>query len=129
MWDHTGFIFLGPVPVLREDVMVGAGVLSVPTLGDGALILRATLDSAGVSTLGDTISPTLRAGDVCNTLGGASGLFSNDLNRFASCIKVTNWVSPMRTDGASVLGYSNASVKYAAAREARSEEDINGIFV
>ena len=120
MWDHTGFIFLGPVPVLREYVMVGAGVLSVPTLGDGALILRDKIYGAGVSTLGGALPPTICAGDVCTTLGGSPGLFSHDLNKVANCLRDTNWVSPMCANGVSVLVCSNASVKYAASRGARS---------
>ena len=38
--------------VVQVYGMVGAGVLRVPTLGDGAMILRSTLGGAGVSTLG-----------------------------------------------------------------------------
>ena len=106
--------------MVREYVMVGAGILSVPTLGDGALILRDNLDGAGVSTLGGAVPPKMCAGDVCTTLGGSPGLFSHDLNRVANCLRDTNWVSPMCANGVSVLVCSNTSVKYAASIGARS---------
>ena len=55
--------------------MVGEGVLCVPTLVNGALIIFNTIGGAGVSTLGGSVSRTFHVGDVCTTLGGAPGLF------------------------------------------------------
>ena len=55
--------------------MVGAGVFNIPTLGDDAVILRTTFGGAGVSTLDCDGSPSLYAGYVCTTLGGAPGFF------------------------------------------------------
>ena len=53
--------------VVQEDELVDAGVLSVPSLGYGAVILRATL--------GGYVSIAICVGDICNTLGGSPGLF------------------------------------------------------
>ena len=49
--------------MVKVDGMVGAGVLCVPTLGAGALIICATLGGDGYLLL--------RAGGVCSTLGVA----------------------------------------------------------
>ena len=61
--------------VVQGDGIVGAGILIVPTLGYGAVILNATFYVAGVSTLVSVFSTKLYAGGVCTTLGGAPGLF------------------------------------------------------
>ena len=53
--------------------MVGAGVLNIPTLGDGAVILRATLGVVEVFTLCVDVSPTLCVDDVCTAIEGAPG--------------------------------------------------------
>ena len=55
--------------------MVGEGVLCVPTLLDGTLILFAILDGTGLSTLGGSGYPSLCVVDVCYTLGGAPDFF------------------------------------------------------
>ena len=60
--------------MIQANYMVGAGVLCLPTLGYGELILCATLGGAGVSTLGGAELPELSNGDVCSNLGGALGL-------------------------------------------------------
>ena len=57
---------------------MSAGVFCVPNLGYVALIIHATLDGAGVSTLGGAVSPELLSGDVFTTLGGEPGLFMLD---------------------------------------------------
>ena len=54
--------------VVRADGMIRAGVFIVTTIGDGAVILRATLGDAGVSTLGGDGSLTLFSRDVCTSL-------------------------------------------------------------
>ena len=69
--------------------MVGEGVLSVPTIGYGAVNLHATLGGTGVSTLSSDGSSTLRAGDVCTTLGCAPGLFRQARNRVLSSLRDT----------------------------------------
>ena len=107
--------------VVVVDGMVGAGVFSVPTLGDGEVILCAPLGGAE--------SLIIFYGDVCTTLGGETGLFRWDWNRVTSCLRAANWVSPRCENGASGLGCSDVFVKYAAAIEARSAEDINVVFV
>ena len=56
--------------VVVVDGMVGAGVFSVPTLGDGEVILCAPLGGAE--------SLIIFYGDVCTTLGGETGLFRWD---------------------------------------------------
>ena len=61
--------------VVQAYGMLGAGVLGVPTLGYGSLIIRATLGGSGVSTIGGSVSLTLCSGDVCTNLGGVPGLF------------------------------------------------------
>ena len=61
--------------VVQADGMVGAGVLNVPTLGDGAVILRAILGVVEVFTLCVDVSPTLCVDDVCTAIEGAPGLF------------------------------------------------------
>ena len=107
---------------------VGEGVLWVTTLVYGAVILRATLGVTGVSTLGDAVYPVLCAGDVCTTIRGEPSLFIRAWNRLSSCLRSTNWVSPMCENCASGLGFSNTSIKYLVDREEQSADDIHGIF-
>ena len=61
--------------VVRADGIVGAGILIVPTLGYGAVILHATFYVTVVSTLVGVFSLKLYAGGVCTTLGGAPSFF------------------------------------------------------
>ena len=61
--------------MVQADGVVGSGILYVPTLGDGALILCATLGGERVSTLGGAVSPALCSRDVCYTLVVSPGLF------------------------------------------------------
>ena len=75
--------------VVQAYGMVGEGVLSVPTIGYGAVNLHATLGGTGVSTLSSDGSYTLRAGDVCTTLGCAPGLFRQARNRVSSSLRDT----------------------------------------
>ena len=49
---------------MQADGIVGAGVLSVPPLGYGAVIIITTLGSTGVPTLGGSGSSTLRDGNI-----------------------------------------------------------------
>ena len=64
--------------MVLADGMVCAVFFSVLNLGYGAVIMRVTLVSAGVSTLGGAGYSTLCDGDVCTTLGGAPCLFMWD---------------------------------------------------
>ena len=64
--------------VVRSDGMVGAGVLCVPTLGDGAFILRGTLGGTVVCTLSVDVSLEVRSRDVCSTIGGEPGFSWRD---------------------------------------------------
>ena len=81
--------------MVQEDDMMGECVLTVFTLEDDALLLRATIGGAGVSTLSSSGSSTLCAGDICTTLGGETGLFRRAGNKVESFIRATNWVSSM----------------------------------
>ena len=55
--------------------MVGAVVLSLPTLVDGAVIICDALGGVGVFTLGGAGFSSLRAGYFCTSLVGELGLF------------------------------------------------------
>ena len=72
------FFHLALYIVVRSYGMVGAGVLCVPTLGYGALILSTTIGGTRVSTLGGAGYLACLAEDLCSNLGGTPGLFSQD---------------------------------------------------
>ena len=54
--------------------MVIACVFSILTLGDGAVIINATLVGTGVSAIGGSDALTLFDSDICTTLGVAPDL-------------------------------------------------------
>ena len=110
--------------VVREDGIFCEGVLCVPNLGDGALIIWSTLGGAGVSTLGG--SGFLA---ICSTLGGAPGFSRRDWNRVGSCRRVSNRVSPIFENGASGFGCIIDSIKSTSSNEAQYAEVTNGILV
>ena len=128
-WVSGGCFYLAMYVLVLEDYMVSSCFLVVYTLGDGTVILRATIGGTGVSTLGVSGSLALCVVDVCTTLRGAPVLVRRSWNRVQSCLLATNLLSPMCENYASWLVYSYVSIKSAASRVARSAENVKVVFV